>query len=393
MNEKLYEALEVCLRAIETGVDIESVLKLYPQMTDELRPLLEASTQAQSLRAPSIPEAAMRSGRARVLQHAAEMRESAPRPRKRWAMFAFPRLATSLALALVFLLSGTGLVSASTGALPGDHLYPVKRSWEDLRLFFMFSPEGREGLESEFEQERLDEISSLLNKGRNEPIAFAGLVTAQDTNQWKISGITVMITSSSRLPVDSVTVGVPVMVIGHTDSQGFVEVDILEELGSGTSLPPLEPSDMELSDVEESQSPVGESENNGDQKPEQKGSATFDFQGVVEAMNGNVWTINGQRANVELAENTNVVSIGVLVEFEGYYSSDGQFMVTKIDVKQNGLNKKEQLNSSGKDSGSESKSGGGGNGGGSGGSDGGSNSNGDNGDDHSGSSGGESGDD
>jgi hypothetical protein len=253
----------------------------------------------------------------------------------------------------------------------------------------MFSPEGREGLESEFEQERLDEISSLLSEGRKAPIAFAGLVTAQDTNQWKISGITVMITPSSRLPVNPVSVGAPVMVIGHTDAQGFVEVDTLEELGPGTSLPPLEPSDMELSDVEESQSPVGESENNGDQKPEQNGSATFDFQGVVEAMNGNIWTINGQRVNVELAENTGAVSIGVLVEFEGYYSSDGQVMVTKIDVKQNGLIKKEQLNSSGKDGGSDSNSGGGGNNGGSGGS----NSNGDDGNDHSGSGGGESGDD
>jgi hypothetical protein len=246
-------------------------------------------------------------------------------------------------------------------------------------------------LESEFEQERLDEISSLLNKGRNEPIAFAGLVTAQDTSQWRISGITVMITPSSRLPMNKVSVGAPVMVIGHTNAQGFVEVDTLEELGPGTSLPPLEPSDMELSDVEESQSAVGESENSGDQKPEQKGSATFDFQGVVEAMSANIWTINGQRVNVELAENTSVVSIGVLVEFEGYYSSDGQLMVTKIDVKQNGLNKKEQFNSSGKDSGSESKSGGGGDGGGSGGNDGGSNGNDDN--DHSGSGGGESGDD
>jgi hypothetical protein len=106
-------------------------------------------------------------------------------------------------------------------------------------------------------------------------------------------------------------------------------------------------------------------------------------------MNGNIWTINGQRVNVELAENTGVVSIGVLIEFEGYYSSDGQVMVTKIDVKQNGLNKKEQLNSSGKDGGSDSNSGGGGNNGGSGGS----NSNGDDGNDHSGSGGGESGDD
>jgi len=379
MTEKLYEALEVCIKALETGAEIEAILQLYPQMAEELRPILETLIRAQSLAIPSIPEDAMQRGRARVLRHAAKMRKSARSPKRHWSMFALPRLATSIALALVFiLLSSTGLVSASNGALPGDNLYPVKRSWEDLRLLFIFSPAGREGLESEFEQERLDEISMLLSEGRKATIAFAGLVTAKDTTQWKISGITVMITPSSHLPVNPVSVGAPVMVIGHTDAQGFVEVDTLEELGPGTSLPPLEPSDMELSDVEESQSPVGESENNGDQKTEQEGSATFEFQGVVEAMNGNIWTINGQRVNVEFAENKGPVSNGVIVEFEGYYSIDGQFIVTKIEVKSSGLLKKDQLNSSGKGGGDSNSNGDGNDGGGSGG---GSNGNEGNGDD------------
>lgn len=382
MNEKLYEALEVCLKALETGVDIESVLRLYPQMVDELRPLLEASIQAKSLAVSSVPEAAMRRGRARVLQGADEIRKSAPKPRKRWAMFGFPRLATSLALALIFLLSGTGLVSASSAALPGDNLYPVKRSWEDLRLFFMFSPGGREGLESEFEQERLDEISMLLSEGRKATIAFAGLVTAQNSSEWKVSGITVMITPSSHLPADTVSIGAPVMVIGHTNAQGFVEVDTLEALSPGASLPPLEPSKMDHTDVEESQALGGNTENASDQQPEQNGSATFDFQGVVESMNGNTWTINGQRVNVEFAENTSPVSVGVIVEFEGYYSTDGQLIVTKIEVKSSGLFKREQLNSNGKgDASSNGKPNGGGN---DGGSNGGGNNNSGSGDNHSG---------
>ena len=114
MNEKLYEALEVCLQAVETGADVESVLKRYPQMADELRPIFETSLQAQSLAVPSVPEDAMRRGRARVLQHAAEMRESTIKPRK--SRFSFARLATSLVLALIFILSGTGLVRASNRA-------------------------------------------------------------------------------------------------------------------------------------------------------------------------------------------------------------------------------------------------------------------------------------
>jgi uncharacterized membrane protein YgcG len=366
MNEKLYEALEVCLNALETGANIEAVLNLYPQLADELRPLLEASIQARSLALPAVPETAKRRGRARVMGHAAEMRKSAPKRRRRWSMFAFPRLATSLAIALILLLSGTGLVSASNGALPGDSLYPVKRSWEDLRLFFIFSPEKREGLESEFEQERLDEISTLLTKGRKETIAFAGLVTAQSSQEWQISGITVMITPSSRLPANTVSAGAPVMVIGHTNAQGFVEVDTLETLGPGASLPPLEPSQMEVSDLEEQHEQGNATEvNNGNQQPEQLGNTTYDFQGVVESKNGNIWTINGQPVNVEFAENKSPVSTGVLVEFEGYYSVDGQFIATKIEVKSSGLFQKEPLNSSGKDIGNDKSSSGGNNGGGS----------------------------
>jgi len=351
MNEKLYDALEVCLNALETGVDLESVLKLYPQEAEELRPVLEAAIQARSLALPAVPEAAMQRGRARLLQQANQLR-------KRWTLFTFPRLATSLAIALLFLVSGTGLVSASSGALPGDQLYPVKRSWEGLRMFFVFSPEEREGMRSAFEQERLDEISELLTERRNEPIAFAGLVTEQNIVNWKVSGITVVITPNSQLPPEAVPIGAPVMVIGHTNAQGFVEADTVDVLGPGVSLPPLEPSKMEDVEVHEPEDAPGEQVLPGVGQPEQLGNLTYEFKGVVESTNGNLWTINGQELNVEFAENLSPVPVGALVEVKGYYSRDGQFIVTKIEVKSNGLLKTDQLNSSGKgDGGNEDNSG------------------------------------
>jgi hypothetical protein len=248
MNERLYEALEVCLQAIETGADIESVLKRYPQMADELRPILEASARAQTLAISSVPENAMRRGRARVLQHAAEMRETVQKPRS--TRFALSRLATSLALALIFILSATGLVRASNGALPGDSLYPVKRTWEGMRLFFAFSPEGREDLESEFEQIRLDEVENLLAEGRREAVAFVGSVEEQDENNWVVSGIPIRITPESRLPVAPVTIGASIMVEGYTNLQGFVEAEHVELLGAGISLSPLEPVEIEEPDFE-----------------------------------------------------------------------------------------------------------------------------------------------
>jgi hypothetical protein len=73
MNEKLYDALEVCLNALETGVELESVLALYPGLANELRPVLNASIQARALAPVQVPESAIQRGRARVMQHAAEI--------------------------------------------------------------------------------------------------------------------------------------------------------------------------------------------------------------------------------------------------------------------------------------------------------------------------------
>jgi hypothetical protein len=49
------------------------------------------------------------------------------------------RFAFALVLTLVFFFSGTGLVRASSSTLPGDNLYGVKRTWEDVRLLFVFA--------------------------------------------------------------------------------------------------------------------------------------------------------------------------------------------------------------------------------------------------------------
>ena len=260
MNEKFYEALEVCLQAIETGADIESVLKRYPQMIDELRPILETSLRAQLLATTFVPEDAMQRGRARVLQRAAEMRESARSSRR--SVFAFPRLAVSLALALIFVLSGTGLVRASNGALPGDNLYPVKRTWEDVRLLLVFGSGSREELEDEFEQERLHEVDELLVEGRHEMISFAGMVTEQNGDQWLVADIPVQITSDSKLPADSVTAGASVMVEGNTNLQGFVEANRIVLLEAGISLPPFGPVEMESTEESDLHNDTSIEENN-----------------------------------------------------------------------------------------------------------------------------------
>jgi hypothetical protein len=49
----LYDALEICLQELEQGADIETALIRYPDLADELRPILEAAVGAQKMAVPA----------------------------------------------------------------------------------------------------------------------------------------------------------------------------------------------------------------------------------------------------------------------------------------------------------------------------------------------------
>ncbi len=331
----LYEALENSLQALERGESLDAVLARYPDHAGELRPLLETARRAHSLAGLfSVPGDARRRGRARVLQRAAELRASRI-PLRRRMIPTLPRLAIALGLSGALVLTSTGLVSASSGALPGDQLYSVKRTWENLRLLFVGSAEGRDLLESQYEQERLDEIDELLLQRRAEPILFFGLVTKQMGGDWLVSGIPVAVTTATHLSPDAIADGAPVMVIGMTRSDGVVAAQEIKLLQPGVSLPPLEPSENEEKEAESASSntAVAATPNahaSESEQPEQE-PKSYEFRGIVQSMHGDDWTINGQPVYVGQAEIKGAVRIGSAVKFEGYYRSDGTFVVTKIE--------------------------------------------------------------
>jgi hypothetical protein len=248
----LYDVLEVCLQELENGANLETLLARYPDLARELRPILKAAvmahTRSEAVSDPT-PEA-VRRGRAKLLQRASEMREAKLAPRKRMIPF-FQRLAISFTLAALFLSSGTGLVSASSSALPGENLYPVKLTWENLRLFFTFNEEYRETLEHAFENERLHEVNELLVEGRHETIRFAG-VYMEVNGMTYVSGIHVAVLDTSILPTEPLLNGMAVEVTGHTNAEGFVDIESITLLPVGSAVPPGEPVE------------VGENQNSND---------------------------------------------------------------------------------------------------------------------------------
>lgn len=200
-NNRLYGILEACLNDLERGTVLEDILARYPDCADELRPLLQLADDARASAVITVPEEVIKRGRARVLQAAAELREQkkarpmlSPFWRREASSARTFRLAFTVAAILVFLLTGgTGLVRASSGSLPGDQLYPVKRTWEDVHLLFTFENEAREKLAIEYEQEREYEISELIEQGRMEKVTLQGILEDQPGGQLTVSGIPVML--------------------------------------------------------------------------------------------------------------------------------------------------------------------------------------------------------
>lgn len=75
--------------------------------------------------------------------------------------FTFTRIAVT-AMSILVLLTGT--TYASFSALPGDTLYPLKRTMEDTRVKFATSPENKAKLQIQFAEKRLQELEILETK-------------------------------------------------------------------------------------------------------------------------------------------------------------------------------------------------------------------------------------
>jgi uncharacterized membrane protein YgcG len=250
MTNNLYDSLEICLQALEEGADgasLESCLARFPALADELRPILETAIQARAQAVREVPADAMRRGRARVLQHAAELREReraaalAPFWRKfRQSGRAVRTLATSLAV-LVFLFSGgTGLVFASSDALPGDNLYPVKRSWEGVQLALILDPKAKSQRETEFEQERVHEIHTLFSESRKTKVDFQGVVESQQPNVWQVAGLKIAIDNEATFN-GKIVPGALVRVIGETED-GIIQAEQISLIQVPSVTPTLIPT-------------------------------------------------------------------------------------------------------------------------------------------------------
>jgi uncharacterized membrane protein YgcG len=354
MSDNLFDFLDDCITRMDAGEDIESCLARYPQYASELRPLLLAAMEASSVAVKDeIPPEVLRRGKLRVLKAADEIREQ--QARKPFPIFNWQRsLRTAMTVLAVFVLAfaitGTGLVYASNATLPGDNLYTVKRTWEDLRLQLAFNPQERKSLEDTYEQERIQEVSGLVQSRRMANVEFSGIVNGIFPDQIIVSGLQVFITGDTKID-GSVQLGSWVKVDGQTESNGSViasEIKVISSSGNEDT-----PSNAtnngsqnednqsgpsgktETPEVEKIKTPEPEkTEKSGSDQSGESGSdrQSFELQGVVTSANGNQVVIDGKTITISSdTEMNGQLNVGTSVRIKGYLDENGKFIALRIE--------------------------------------------------------------
>jgi hypothetical protein len=223
MTSRLVAALDDCLQAMEAGASLEAALARHPALADELRPMLLAAQAARPGDLIRVPRQSEDASRARFLARARVLRQS---PRRTPFGF-FPKLSLAavrvLALLLVLLAGGVlgtaGIGAAAAQSLPGDLLYTVKRSAEQVQLVLAPDPATRTALEVEFDLRRLEEARATLEQGRTAEIEFSGRVEQQVEDRWVVAGLTVTVPGDMGAGIG---LGQRVRVFGTAQADGSI---------------------------------------------------------------------------------------------------------------------------------------------------------------------------
>jgi len=100
--------------------------------------------------------------------------------------------AAALALA-VFLGLSAGTIAAAGRALPGDRLYPVKRTVEEVRLSVMRDDATRDRFLETLRVRRLEEARTVAALGRDVVVEFEGIYEGASAGEWRLGAVRVLV--------------------------------------------------------------------------------------------------------------------------------------------------------------------------------------------------------
>jgi len=119
-------------------------------------------------------------------------------PRRGWAWAWQPVAAVLVVVLLIGLVGGT--VYASSGAIPGDVLYPIKRINEQIKVGLTFGDVDRALLRDELAEQRREEALQVLFLGRRVRWQFEGVLESVGDASWVVGGLEVVFSGALPAP-------------------------------------------------------------------------------------------------------------------------------------------------------------------------------------------------
>lgn len=239
MSDRLITAFDDAVQALEAGASLEAVLARYPELAEDLRPMLQAVQAARPAAPLRVPQQSEAASLKKLLGRARDLRQTERRARTGWRGWT---LALRLGgLAVVLAMSGLGVISASAGSLPGEALYGVKRVVETAQLALAFSPAARAELEQQFDARRLTEARAVVAAGRAAPVTFIGRVETQTAERWQIAGLQVVVAPAAVIGVAPAP-GQLARVTGEARVDGLIFASRVEAIGPAGATPTAAPN-------------------------------------------------------------------------------------------------------------------------------------------------------
>lgn len=168
---KFETVLDKCIDdIISCRYSVKECLEAYPEFAVDLEPLLE--TACTSFEAAAVEPRPEFRARARYEFYAA-VDEMAARKISPWFSFTARWAQAAVGLAAGLMITGTGVVAAASGSLPGQALYSVKTFSEQVQAGLTFTDSGRTQMYAAMADKRVSEIVTLVDTGRAELVSEA----------------------------------------------------------------------------------------------------------------------------------------------------------------------------------------------------------------------------
>lgn len=169
MAGRFEDILSDCTERLLQGESVDQCLQRYPEQARDLEPLLRVAAAARETAAAVEPRPDFKARTRYEVQSRLRAAGRKTAAGKSPVMGWIPRWAVAaVSVVFVLLLAGTTTVAASSDALPGDPLYPVKTATETVQMKLTFSQEGKARLQARLAERRAWEMARLAESGRTE---------------------------------------------------------------------------------------------------------------------------------------------------------------------------------------------------------------------------------